>query len=635
MLRRLRARNEWKFFSVLPKADRGLAILWWVVLALRGTLPAVFAIAMGTLVGAVQAGDALANSLALVAVVFILLQVLNPIHQAISANLGDRTAAWLYDRLTEACIGPPGMGHLEDPTLTGDLAVARDFDLGMTGPPLSIAMDFIASGLVEMVGGLACAIVLAAYAWWAPLLLGGAWLATHWLLRESAIWRDRNTDVVRAAQRDADYAYRLAVDPSPAKELRLFGLAEWTINRFIRHRTQLHALQYEATRLREKPVLWSVLLVVGANVVVFWSLASAAAGGRLTLAEVIVFAQTAVGTSMIAFGGINWATDGASAPVAAVLRLGSSMSSAGALPSGTRAAAGAPGREIRFRDVSFAYPSTALGTGPSTSPRTGPSAAVNAGPSASLRTGASTQPAASALVLDHFDLTIPAGSSLAIVGQNGAGKTTLAKLLCRLYDPQSGAIEVDGVDLRAFELRSWRSRVAAVFQDFLRLELPLRDNVAPADAPDEVVRAALEAGGAANLASLDTVLARGYEGGTDLSGGQWQRVALARALCAVKLGAGVVLLDEPTAQLDVRGEAEIFDRLLAATRHCTTILISHRFSTVRHADRICVLEHGRVIELGTHDELMALGGRYRTMFDLQAERFTEEGEEGLVYDVLA
>src|SRR5205823_5414286 len=140
---------------------------------------------------------------------------------------------------------------------------------------------------------------------------------------------------------------------------------------------------------------------------------------------------------------------------------------------------------------------------------------------------------------------------------------------------------------------------------------------------------------AANLAALDTVLARGYAGGTDLSGGQWQRIALARALAAVTLGAGVVILDEPTAQLDVRGEAEIFNRLLAATRHCTTILISHRFSTVRHADRICVLEHGRVVELGTHDELIALNGRYRTMFDLQAERFSEEGEEGVVYDVLA
>jgi ABC-type multidrug transport system fused ATPase/permease subunit len=237
-------------------------------------------------------------------------------------------------------------------------------------------------------------------------------------------------------------------------------------------------------------------------------------------------------------------------------------------------------------------------------------------------------------VLDHFDLTIPAGSSLAIVGQNGAGKTTLAKLLCRLYDPQSGGIEIDGVDLRELDLESWRARVTAVFQDFIRFELTLRDNVAPAGAPDDTVRAALESAGAANLANLDTVLARGYEGGTDLSGGQWQRIALARALCAVRLGAGLVLLDEPTAQLDVRGEAEIFERMLAETRRCTTILISHRFSTVRHADRICVLEHGRVIELGTHHELMAQGGRYRTMFDLQAKRFTAEEEEGATYDVL-
>ena len=151
----------------------------------------------------------------------------------------------------------------------------------------------------------------------------------------------------------------------------------------------------------------------------------------------------------------------------------------------------------------------------------------------------------------------------------------------------------------------------------------------PAGAPDEAIEQALVQAGAAHLASLDTILARGYEDGTDLSGGQWQRIALARALCAVKLGAGVVLLDEPTAQLDVRGESEIFDRILSATDHATTILISHRFSTVRHADRICVLEHGRVIELGTHDELIALGGRYRTMFELQASRFgeTEAGEE--------
>jgi ATP-binding cassette, subfamily B, bacterial len=599
VLARLYERHEWKFFAVLPKADATLASLWWIVLVLRGVLPAGFAVAMGSLVSAVQQGDSLGRPLALVGLVFVLLQVLTPIHQALGANLGDRTSAWLYDRLTEACIRPPGMGHLEDPKLTSDLTVARDFDLGMTGPPLYISMDFIAGGLVELIGGVASALVLAAYAWWAPVVLAGAWLSTHWLLRESAVWKDRNTDEVRNAHRDADYAYGLAVDPPASKELRMFGLVGWTIERFVARRTRLHELQYAATRLRERPVAWSVLLVTGANVIVFWSLATAAASGRINLGAVVMFAQAAIGTSMIAFGGLNWALDGAAAPVGAVLRLESAMGPAGALPSGNRAPTGMPAHDIRFRNLTFAY-------------------------------------SGGAPVLENFDLTIPAGSSLAIVGQNGAGKTTLAKLLCRLYDPQAGAIEVDGIDLRDFELSAWRSRLTAVFQDFVRFEWPLRDNVAPGGAPDTVVQAALESAGAGNLASLGTVLARGYEGGTDLSGGQWQRVALARALCAVQLGAGVVLLDEPTAQLDVRGEAEIFDRLIEATRHCTTILISHRFSTVRHADRICVLEHGSVIELGTHDELMAIGGRYRTMFDLQAQRFTAtEDEEGVSYDVLS
>ena len=597
MVQHLRQRKEWLFFAALPKADRPLAIVWWSVVLLHGVLPALFAIATGILVAAVERGDSLVAPLTIVGVVFVLLQVLTPIQTAVSHNLGDRTAAFLYDRLTAACVRPKGIAHLEDASLAADLTVARDFDLGMTGPPLSYSMDFIAGGLVGMIGGLAAAVVLFGFAWWAPLVLAGAWLATHWLLRESAVWRDRNTDEVRSAQRDADYAYRLAVDPPASKELRVFGLAGWTLERFISRRTRLHQLQYEATRLREQPLAWSLLLVLAANIVVLWSLATATAGGQIGLGELVVYAQCAVATSLIAFGGLNWALDGASAPVAAVNRIEPAMATAGRLASGGRPAAGLPAREIRFRDVAFTYPG-----------------------------GAS--------VLNGFDLTIPAGSSLAIVGQNGAGKTTLAKLLCRLYDPQRGAIEIDGVDLRNLDLNKWRSRLAAVFQDFARFELPLRDNVAPAGAPDDVVRRALDAAGAANLATLDTVLARGYEGGIDLSGGQWQRVALARTLAAVNRGAGLVLLDEPTAQLDVRGEAEIFERILSATRYCTTILISHRFSTVRHADRICVLEKGTVVELGTHDDLMALNGRYRTMFELQAQRFSTEDEQGRSYDVL-
>jgi ATP-binding cassette, subfamily B, bacterial len=592
MFSRLRTRPEWQFFAALFRASPALCSAFWLLLVLRGALPALLALSSGALIRAIANADDLTPALIAVGGVFIAFQVLSPLHQALSANLGSLTAAWFNDRLMEACLEPQGLGHLERAELAKDLSVARDFDLGITGPPLSIAMDFIASGLVELIAGLAAACVLAGFNWWAPLLLAGGWGSTHWLLRESAVWKDRNTDEVRSAQRHADYAYRLAVDAPAAKELRLFGLADWVIERFVTRRRRLYELRWQATRLRERSVLGALCLVLGANLIVFWALAAGLAAGRLSLAAAAVFLQAAVGVSAIAFGGLSWALDGAAAPALAIARLRQDMASAGMLASGQRSARGLPAREIRFRDVSFAY-------APDQKP-----------------------------VLEHFELTIPAGTSLAIVGVNGAGKPTLAKLLCRLYDPQAGAVEVDGIDLREFAIEDWRSRISAVFQDYLRFELSLRANVAPRGAPDAEIEAALRDAGAERLATLDTILARGYEHGTDLSGGQWQRVALARTLCAVRMGAGVVLLDEPTAQLDVRGEAEIFDQILAATRHCTTILVSHRFSTVRKADRICVLEAGRVVELGTHAELMALGGRYRTMFDLQAARFVEVDEQG-------
>jgi ATP-binding cassette subfamily B protein len=590
MIDRMRGRQEWQFFRALRRAAPAYAIGWWVLVFLRGTLPAVASIGFGWLVSAVTLGAPLAAPLTMVGVSFTLVLIAQPLHQVVSANLGDRMAAHLYDRLVTACVAPPGIAHLERAQLSTDLTMARDFDLGMMGPPLAISMDFISAGLVDLVVGASAMVLLAGFHVWAAALLGLAWMATHWLLRESGVWKDRNTDEVRKAQRHAEYSYRLAVEAAPAKELRFFGLAGWVTDRFVATRRKLYDLQYEATRLRERSVMSCLVLVLGANLIVFWVLADGAADGSLTTARVVVFVQAAIGVSAIAFGGLNWALDGAAAPVAALVRVEASVAAA-ALSEGTQMPTSGA-KEIRFRDVSFSY--------------------VDGGHQ----------------VLDGFDLTIPAGSSIAIVGQNGAGKTTLAKLLCRLYDTTSGSIEIDGRPLTSLELAAWRTQVTAVFQDFIRFELPMRNNVAPRGAPDDVIRSALAAAGGSDLANgdLDVILSKGYPGGTDLSGGQWQRVALARALCAVQQGAGVVLLDEPTAQLDVRGEAEIFERVLAATRQCTTILISHRFSTVRLADRICVIENGKVEELGSHDELMALGGRYRTMFDLQAMRFAENAE---------
>jgi len=589
---RLRRRPEYQFFGALFAAAPGLAGAWWALLTVRGLLPALIAVATGALIGAVSAHHSLAGPLTVVGIVFVLFQVLTPLHIAVSSDLGSRCAAYLYDRLMAATTAPAGVAHLENPDLVTDLTVARDFDLGITGPPLSISMDFIASGLVEMVGGLASGLLLFGYTWWAAPILIAAWVSTHYLLRESAVWQDRNTDEVRAAQRHSDYAYRLAVDAPAAKELRLFGLSQWVIERFTARRRHLYELQWKSTRLRERPLGVSLLLVLGANALVAWSIADAAASGHLSTDRTIIFLSAMVGTSMIAFGGWSWALDGAAAPVVALARLEPRMADAGALtvrPAVT-AATGMPARQIRFRDVTFSY-----------------------------------RPDLPA-VLDGFDLTIDAGTSIAIVGVNGAGKTTLAKLLCRLYDPQRGSIEIDGVDLRDLDLDSWRTRVTAVFQDFVRYDRSLRMNVAPRGASDDAIVAALHDAGAFDLADLDTILAKGYADGIDISGGQWQRVALARALCAVREGAGVVLLDEPTAQLDVRGEAEIFGRVLAATRHTTTVLVSHRFSTVRQADRICVVDQGRVVELGTHAELIDQGGRYHTMFELQASRFAEDTE---------
>ena len=586
----LRARREPVFFGTLWRSHPGLTALWWALILFQGVLPAGFVVAVGALVGAIADGAPLLTPLLLIGAVFVLMQLLTPLQSQVGSLLGEHVSDRLHDRLLVAAGAPEGVAHLEDREHIDELTAARDFDLGMVGPPLHMSMGFIAGGLVEAVSGLAQAAVLAAYAWWAPLLVGGAWLSTHRLLRKSTQW-DRDTGEVLDTQRRAEYSYRLAVDSPAAKEIRLFGLASWLTDRFTADRRSLVELRWHATRLRQKPMRWAVVVLMVSGGLFFWSLGRDAASGAVGLGQVSTFAYAAVGASALAFGGLNWALSLAADGVASVLRVEATMSSTAAsraVVSGRTPAEGLPAARIRFRDVTFTYPGM------------------------------------SAPVLDGLDLTVPAGGSLAVVGVNGAGKSTLVKLLCRLYDPVSGTIEVDGTDLRDLDVESWRRRLSAIFQDFVRYELPLRDNVAPLGAAPGEVREALATAGATDLRELDTVLSPGYENGTDLSGGQWQRVALARVLCAVRQGAGVVVLDEPTAQLDVRGEAEVFDRVLEATRGCTTVLISHRFSTVRRADRICVVDQGRVTEIGTHDELIALKGTYAQLFHLQAARFHDD-----------
>jgi ATP-binding cassette subfamily B protein len=595
-VRRLRQTAEWRLFGAFFSAGPVLAVTWWALVVLRGLLPAAFVVGMGVLVSAVQNHHSLALPLTLIGVVFIALQALGPVHDAVSSNLGAKVSAWLHDQLMHACVRPPGLGHLERSDLADDLSAAREFDLGISGPNLVVSMPNIGGGFALFAGGVAQALLLFGYRWWAPLLLGAAWGSTHHFLKSAAIWRGRSTEESVEKQRRAGYAYRLSVESPAAKEVRLFGLSDWIVGGFSTLRHQLLDLSWADRRLGARSTSYAIVIVCVANGLFFWSLGRDANAGHLTLGALIVYAQAGIGASALAFGEYDWWLRTSAQPIPLVLGLAERMGASGVLSSGTVSAESLPRHEIRFEGVRFGYPSS------------------------------------DRLVFDGFDLTIPTGASLAIVGQNGAGKTTLAKLLCRMYDPSAGAILVDGVDLRELDLASWRSRIAAVFQDYLRYELPLRENVAPGGAPDAEILAALADARADGLADLDTVLSRAYEGGRDLSGGQWQRVALARALCAVRLGAGVVILDEPTAQLDVRGELEIFDRLIDATRGATTILISHRFSTVRRADLICVVEEGRVVEVGTHDELIELGGRYRTMFELQASRFEETDDDLVTLD---
>ncbi|MFE4513377.1 ATP-binding cassette domain-containing protein [Kitasatospora sp. NPDC056783] len=231
------------------------------------------------------------------------------------------------------------------------------------------------------------------------------------------------------------------------------------------------------------------------------------------------------------------------------------------------------------------------------------------------------------------DLTLEPGSTVALVGENGAGKTTLVKLLCRLHEPDSGTITVDGTDLRSVPPATWREQLSACFQDFARFELLVRETVGvgslPAMADERRLHGALERADAAAVpralpAGLDTQLGRRWTGGTDLSLGQWQRLALARA--SMRPAPVLLVLDEPSASLDAASEHALFARFdeawrIGAQTGAITVLVSHRFSTVRMADRIVVLADGRITEQGSHEQLLARGGGYARLFTIQAEGY--------------
>jgi len=262
-------------------------------------------------------------------------------------------------------------------------------------------------------------------------------------------------------------------------------------------------------------------------------------------------------------------------------------------------------------------------------PRAQPPRTLPPGPQElELRHVTFTYPGTKAVVLDDVSLVVKAGEKIALVGENGSGKTTLVKLLLRLYEPTSGEILYGGVDIRDVEVAELRARFSAVFQDFVRYQLVVKENIGVGDVAHledrpRIERSADKGGAVPVIAKLkdgyDTMLGGWFQEGQELSGGQWQKLALARAF--MREEAAVLILDEPSAAIDARAEAELFERLRSLAADKIAFLISHRFSTVRMADRIAVLDQGRIVELGSHDALVAQGGVYAQLFQLQAKGY--------------
>ncbi|HYR06409.1 MAG TPA: ATP-binding cassette domain-containing protein, partial [Longimicrobium sp.] len=494
----------------------------------------------------------------------------------------------MHRTMAALTLGTPGVAPLEDPAFADELQAVQDADRRGVLQWTALAVSSVASTRLRGIGAF---VVLLGFRWWAPVVLAVAWHLTNRVYMNAT---ERGVSVQMSDSavqlRRAEYLRSLAVDAPAAKEVRVFGLGPWVVGRYGDTWMDALGVMWASRRANRALTAAATLALAVAHAGVLAALAAAALRGEVEVAALLVFVQAILATAELGLiGDMQWLLAQSLAVADRVDSL-RARAAAAAPPAAEPRAAGTGPVAVRLDGVRFTYRGRVEPT------------------------------------LDGLSLAIPAGQSVAVVGENGAGKSTLVKLLCGLYEPEAGRITLDG---GASPLEA-RGRIGVIFQDFMRYKLPLRENVGFGHLPLIGDRAALEgalldAGGAELLAGmprgLDTVLSREFEGGADLSGGQWQRVALARALAAVRGGAGLLILDEPTASLDVRAETELFDRFLDLTRGVTTILVSHRLSSVRRADRIVVIEGGGVVEDGTHDELMRAGGRYARMFSLQAERF--------------
>lgn len=576
-------------------ASPGLTVTLAVMVVAGAAFGPLYAVATGALVGAVATGGDVALPLVAIGALYAMQQVLAPAREAVLAALASRIDDQVRSRMMQAMLTPNGIAHLEDPSLQDDLGLARGIAWGMTPGVTAQGLAMLWLARLSALGSLA---LVAAFRWWLAVLLLAASVVT--LRSKKKSFLNMTTLYSRSAEklRRSSYFREVALGRDAAKETRVFGLGPWAVGRFDAAWLETMTEVWRERKRGGLVVLAGLSVKGGMTLVAFLYAARAGLDGDLSLQRFVVVMQALIGTASLSMvlGNPELMVEQGAAAIGPALAVERAVAAHAAnLIMGGGDAGCLPRHAIVFDSVSFGYPGR-------------------------------DEP-----VFADLDLEIPAGRSLAIVGDNGSGKTTIVKLVARLYDPDGGRITVDGIPLTDLDPEQWHRRHAAIFQDFGRYALTARENVALASFGEDIDADALdrvaERAGIDDLVAgwdhgWDSVLNRQFDKGVEVSGGQWQRIALARALFAVETGAQVLVLDEPTAQLDVRSEAELYDRFLDLTRGLTTIVISHRFSTVRRADRIVVIDQGRVCESGSHDDLVELDGRYAAMFKLQAARFS-------------